>query len=76
MNHHGNKHIRAALEYAEERGWTVKKSSGRAHAWGTIFCQHGHQECWMSIYSTPSVPENHAKHIRRKVDRCPGIAEN
>ncbi len=69
---HPNKHIREALKYAEQKGWTIRKSSGRAHAWGVIYCQHGHRACWISIYSTPRNPENHARGIRRTVDRCPG----
>lgn len=76
MARHHNKHIREALEYAEDRGWTVKKSNARAHAWGTIFCEFGHKTCWMAIYSTPKSPENHAREIRRKVDRCPGATED
>jgi len=68
---HSNKHIREALKYAEGKGWSIKKSSGRAHAWGVIHCQYGHRECWMSIYSTPKNPEKHARDIRRTVDRCP-----
>jgi hypothetical protein len=69
---HPNKHIRQALKYAESKGWIVKKAGPRAHAWGIIHCEHGHGGCRMSIWSTPRVPENHAKAIRRKVDRCPG----
>lgn len=46
---HPDKHIREALRYAEEQGWTIRKSSGRAHAWGVIYCQLGHRPCWMSI---------------------------
>jgi hypothetical protein len=76
MARHHNKHIQEALEYAEDRGWTVKKSAARAHAWGTIFCDFGHKTCWMAIYSTPKGPENHAREIRRKVDRCPGATED
>jgi hypothetical protein len=57
---HSNKHIREALKYAEQRGWTIRKSSGRAHSWVVIYCSHGHRECWMSIYSTPKNPEKHA----------------
>lgn len=30
---HANKHIREALDYAESKGWTVRKSGPRAHAW-------------------------------------------
>ncbi|MEM8946283.1 MAG: hypothetical protein AAGD11_14005 [Planctomycetota bacterium] len=66
---HPNKHIRAALKYAEECGWRFVKSKG--HAYGRIFCQHGHSDCQMSIWSTPRNPENHARAIRRKVDQCP-----
>jgi hypothetical protein len=69
---HPNKHIRDALRYVEEQGWTVRKSSGRAHAWGVIRCGFGHPDCWMSVYSTPKNPEYHARNIRRTVDRCPG----
>jgi len=72
---HANKHIRAALQYAADCGWTVNKSSARAHAWGTMNCQFGHRSCWMAVYSTPTNPENHAKDIRRKVNRCPGATE-
>jgi hypothetical protein len=68
--HHKIKHIREALKYADQKGWTVKKSGPRAHAWGIIHCQFGHAECWMSIYSTPKNPEKHARDIRRTVDRC------
>jgi hypothetical protein len=70
---HPNKHIRAALKYAESKGWLVKKSGPRAHAWGVIYCSYGHGECWMAVYSTPKNPENHARRIRKKVDQCPGL---
>ena len=66
---HPNKHIRTALKYASKQGWKVKKSKG--HSWGIIYCSHGHNECRMSVYSTPKNPEAHAKDIRRVVDGCP-----
>ena len=69
---HPNKHIREALNYAEERGWLFTKSYG--HAFGRIRCGHGHRLCQMSIWSTPRSPENHARAIRRKVDACPGVS--
>ena len=72
MVKHPNKHVRAALKYAQTKEWTVKKSGPRAHAWGIIHCSFGHSECWMSIYSTPKSPENHARNIKKTVDRCPG----
>ena len=69
---HPNRHIREALKYVEEQGWTIRKSGPRAHAWGVIFCSFGHRACWMAIYSTPKNPERHARDIRRTVDRCTG----
>jgi hypothetical protein len=72
MASHPNKHIREALKYAKEQGWTVKKAGPRAHAWGITYRSFGHRECWMSIYSAPKNPEGHARDIRRTVDRCPG----
>lgn len=35
-------------------------------------CGHGHADCRMSIWSTPRSPQDHAKDIERKVNRCPG----
>jgi hypothetical protein len=72
MNDHPNKHIRAAVEYALEHGWNLQKSSARAHTWGRLFCAYEERGgCIRSVYSTPRVPESHAKDIRRAVDRCP-----
>jgi hypothetical protein len=68
---HPNKHIREALKYAEEHGWSFTMSRG--HAFGRIWCGHGHRRCQMSIWSTPRNPEKHARAIRRKVDHCPGV---
>ncbi len=67
---HPNKHIREALKYAASNGWNIVERGG--HAWGRIYCQYGHVDCWMMIWSTPRNPENHAKRIRRIVDACPG----
>jgi hypothetical protein len=66
---HPNKHIREALKYAANHGWEVVEGGG--HAWGKMYCQHGHGDCWMMIWSTPRNPENHAKRIRKVVDACP-----
>ena len=71
---HPNKHIERALQYAEKLGWTVEKSNARAHAWGRLYCPQSTREgCIISIWSTPTVPENHARHIRRQVDLCPHL---
>ena len=69
-NRHSNKHIEAAVEYAESLGWRFEKVTG--HAWGRIFCPHATRDgCMISLWSTPRVPENHARQVRRKIDSCP-----
>ena len=30
------KHIRAAIRYAKNEGWTVAKAGPRVHIWGTL----------------------------------------
>lgn len=69
---HPSKEIRKALKEAEAAGWTVKKASARSHAWGRIYCPYGHSQCQMSIWSTPRVPEHHARLIRAYIRKCPG----
>jgi hypothetical protein len=67
---HPNKHIEKAVSYAESLGWRVEISGG--YAWGRLFCPQATQKgCIVSVWSTPRVPENHARHIRREVDSCP-----
>jgi len=62
--------IEKALQYAEVLGWRVVASNG--YAWGRLFCPFSNREgCIISVWSTPKVPENHARHIRNKVDSCP-----
>ncbi len=68
---HPNKEIEAALQYAESKDWTVEKTRGSSHAWGRARCSGGRRgDCLMSVWSTPRVPENHARQIRRRVDAC------
>jgi len=67
---HPDQHIERAIQYAESLGWRVVSSNG--HAWGRLFCPRSTREgCIISIWSTPRVGENHARHIRNKVDSCP-----
>jgi hypothetical protein len=64
MDDHPNKHIRAAVDYAVAKGWRLVKSGSRAHAWGRLFCAASTSGgCIISVYSTPRVPENHARSI-------------
>jgi hypothetical protein len=72
---HPNGVIEEALAYAREHGWDVSKArGGSAHAWGVM---RRPRDCpQVSIFSTPRVPENHARALLRAVDRCPhGIRE-
>ena len=67
---HPNKEIEAAVAYAEARGWTWHKVGG--HAWGKLYCRHHDRDgCDIFVWSTPRVPEHHARQIKRRVDRCP-----
>jgi hypothetical protein len=67
---HPNAHIEKAIQYAEGLGWRVVLSKG--HAWGRLYCPASTRAgCIISVWSTPRVPENHARHIRNKIDSCP-----
>ena len=69
---HPDKHIEAAVAYAELNGWTVRMSNG--HAWGRLFCAFADRDgCIVSVWSTPRNAQNHAKAIMRAVDRCPHV---
>lgn len=65
QDRHPEKEVREALAYAEEHGWTIETQ--RAH-WGIARCGHG---CKVSVNSSPRNAGNHAKQIRRAVQRCP-----
>ncbi|GAA1684232.1 hypothetical protein GCM10009830_34410 [Glycomyces endophyticus] len=71
MPRHPNKHIRAAIEYMEAKGWKIKASGG--HAWGRAFCPGGGSGCRppRSIWSTPRSPEDFAKLLLRDAAECP-----
>lgn len=76
---HSKPEVEEALRYAEEHGWRVEH--GGSHCWGKMYCPHNDKECRCgdfcitSIWSTPANPGNHAKKIRRVVDKCTGHAE-
>lgn len=70
MKKHPDKHIRAALEYAQSCGWVIVPAGGSAHAFCRLKCVRGHAGHMMSVWSTPKSPENHARQIRRKIDEC------
>lgn len=67
---HPDSMIEDAIQYAENLGWKAVISNG--HAWGRIFCpQSSRSGCIVSVWSTPRVPYNHARQIRKRVDTCP-----
>lgn len=71
---HPKKEIAAAIAYALSCGWRVEE--GGSHTWGQMYCPYNDKDCRcgefcrVSIWSTPKNPENHAKQIRRVIDRC------
>lgn len=71
---HPDKDIEAALRHAERYGWTVEP--GGSHAWGRMYCLDNDEACRcgefciVSIWSTPKNAANHARALRRVVDRC------
>ncbi|EMI5489355.1 hypothetical protein REJ26_000411 [Providencia stuartii] len=73
MKRHPNKHIQMAIEYAVSKGWILVEAGQSSHAFCRLRCgdpNREHQNHQMSVWSTPSSPENHAKQIKRKVDSC------
>jgi len=73
---HKDKIIEQALQYAESHGWSVEASGNSAHAWGRLKCPYNDKNCnegkycLVSIWSTPRNSYNHAKQIKKIVDRC------
>ncbi|MCP4261225.1 MAG: hypothetical protein GY938_18945 [Ketobacter sp.] len=70
---HPSKDIEAALQEAEDQGWIVEV--GGSHCWGKLKCPtnsgcRGGQYCIISISSTPRSPTNHAKQIKKAVNKC------
>jgi hypothetical protein len=64
-----NKEIEAAVQLAEDSGWRV--FNGGSHAWGFLYGREQTRDgCKVPVRSTPRNPENHAKWIRRQIDRC------
>lgn len=71
---HPQKDIEAALTYAESQGWRILP--GGSHCWGKMFCPWNDKTCRCGefciscIWSTPRNAGNHARLIRRVVDKC------
>ena len=71
-NKHPKSEVEDALQYAEENGFEVIDNVGH---WGRVMCPSRDPDDWcarpLSVWGTPRNPGNHAKQIRRYVDRCP-----
>jgi len=74
MYKHPNKHIREAISVALNHGWTLRSAGKSAHAWGRLFCpENSPNGCIVSVWSTPKVPEHHARHILQAIKSCPHL---
>jgi hypothetical protein len=68
---HPNKEIEAAIKLAEKQGWRCRKSGTCGHGWGRLLCSSKTRiGCSVAIWSTPNDPNEHAKHIRGKINSC------
>lgn len=69
---HPKPEIESALRYAEDHGFEVLDGIGH---WGIVRCPSRDPDDWcpkpLYVWSTPKNAGNHAKQIRRYVDRCP-----
>ena len=67
---HPKKELEAVVEYAEEQGWEV--SAGKRHAKFRLRCPHHVRDgCQVSVWSTPADVDDHAKDVRRSINRYP-----
>ena len=73
---HSKPVIEEALQYAESKNWRVENSNSHAHSWGKMYCPYNKNDCRCgefcitSIWCTPKNIDNHAKQIKRCVDKC------
>ena len=73
---HPNKEIEAAVSHLESLGWTWREPGKSAHAWGRMLCrQHDRNGCQISVWSTPRVPEHHAKHLIAQARKCAHVKQ-
>lgn len=73
MSKHPNKAIRAAIKYAQSKGWIIEE--GGSHCWGKMYYPISESDGKRSenkkvpILCTPKNPENHAKRLKNIVDK-------
>ena len=69
---HPSKEVEEAVQHAEARGWTVRM---QGH-WGRMYCAKADRDgCQFGVNGTPRNAGDHAKQIRRAVERCPHADE-
>lgn len=67
---HPRKELEAVVEYAEEQGWEIRL--GKRHAKFKLYCKHHDRDgCKVPVWGTPVDVNDHAKDVRRAIDRCP-----
>jgi len=67
---HPRKEIEDALAEAEAAGWTVAQTAS-GHRWGVMRCgESSRAGCQASVWSTPRNAGNHARQLRRALQRC------
>ncbi|MPZ98620.1 MAG: hypothetical protein GEU80_04625 [Dehalococcoidia bacterium] len=72
---HPRQEIEEALVAAHAAGWSVERTVS-GHRWGVMRCaEHSRDICQVSIWSTPRSAGNHAKQLRRALERCPHTQE-
>jgi hypothetical protein len=60
--------VRKTLDGAsDEEAFEVQDTSARGHSWGCVRCTRCNQK--ISVWSTPKNADNHAKQIRRFIQR-------
>lgn len=65
---HSKKEVEEAIQYAEAKGWRLREMGH----FGRLFCAKADRDgCQVGVNGTPRDNDNHAKQIKRAVDRCP-----
>jgi hypothetical protein len=65
---HPKPEVEEAVRYAEDRHWSWRKMGH----WGRLFCPKADQDgCQVGVNGTPKNAGNHARQVKRAIDRCP-----
>ena len=66
---HTDKEVEDAVRYAESQGWRVE--AGQNHAKFKLLCPFADRSgCMIFVWSTPRNASNHARQIRRMIEKC------